>query len=778
MASRRKNKIAQPRAASITSGNTFFNRWGGIVLVVAIALIPFIIGKYLEFSQPDAYDGSLNIYSARQIQLDRHYNSPISARPATLLVNYIGVSLFGYSETGPKIIQMLMQIAGLGMMFFVLRKLYGILPAGVALILASFYLSHPLFAKTGNVKEQHMIGCMLIMVSCYILRHLAGKSFWLIIAGAFAANIYYFKPTGVSAIIAIMVYMVVSVVFRWQKIRAVIIDAFWIYVGVNIGLLPLISFYAWRGMARGIINQFPGNVIIFFLPFLLAIGLLWFSIQLWKKKKHIVTQIKINRKIYRGGMWLVAGVFLITLLYFVFRGDTWGYLKNIWIVALFLDIKNMIPSFKMSIISGEYVSGSRAVSDLSTQIHDVMKYYLSFVVPIGLSLVGIFWSVIKIFTRPKNDELIEENSLHFDERNRHVLAERLMIIFAVWWILDMAFVWVSPRNYVQYYLPLNASAGFIIAYVLYHGRHKPVGYLYMLAALWLVDPILVAIKYGAGGSPAIGLWPSNYWGEHFVKILPLILGFIAFYFTSEKKNQRYRPLALVTVLFLMIFMINAMTLGSQDKIDAKNEYWPSNFTQYQERLDRVEKSKGPQGLWQAVGSYVKSNSSESDYIYVWGWVPGIYVQAQRSCVPKVPPAESNMHSDSPEFLAKKIKDLLAQFENKKPLYIVDSQKSHYPYYSHPNFDLWPVSSNGAYMPADKLEQYQEVLDKNVYVQTLAMLTAERRPGGPLAQDRAEELATLEQQRHQAMVPLRKFVMGNYVPVNGDFGNMKLYKRKD
>ena len=50
--------------------------------------------------------------------------------------------------------------------------------------------------------------------------------------------------------------------------------------------------------------------------------------------------------------------------------------------------------------------------------------------------------------------------------------ERFVLLLGVWWVLDMAFVWVSPRSYEQYYLPLTASAAMLGGYLvwLYHAK--------------------------------------------------------------------------------------------------------------------------------------------------------------------------------------------------------------------------------------------------------------------------------------------------------------------
>ncbi len=39
-----------------------------------------------------------------------------------------------------------------------------------------------------------------------------------------------------------------------------------------------------------------------------------------------------------------------------------------------------------------------------------------------------------------------------------------MLLFGLWWFFDMAFVWISPHSYEQYYLPLNASSAVLGGY--------------------------------------------------------------------------------------------------------------------------------------------------------------------------------------------------------------------------------------------------------------------------------------------------------------------------
>jgi hypothetical protein len=169
-----------------------------ISMVIAVALltaaIPFCYGKYIEFNTPGPFDSGSYVYSAQNISEGAQLgvNEIASARPATLLLNFIGVKMFGFSETGPKLIQTLLQVIALTMMFIAIKKLYGSAAACVSVILAAVYLSAPLLAKFGNVKEQFMIAFMVISASCFILSQLTGRWWWTLATGAAAVNIYYF----------------------------------------------------------------------------------------------------------------------------------------------------------------------------------------------------------------------------------------------------------------------------------------------------------------------------------------------------------------------------------------------------------------------------------------------------------------------------------------------------------------------------------------------------------------------------------------------------------
>ena len=65
-------------------------------------------------------------------------------------------------------------------------------------------------------------------------------------------------------------------------------------------------------------------------------------------------------------------------------------------------------------------------------------------------------------------------------------------------------------------------------------------------------------------------------------------------------------------------------------------------------------------------------------MYVWGWIPGIYVQAQRmSPTPKA--FEGMMHTLPPAQLADRVQEILTAFEKNPPKFIVDTRKIHFPW---------------------------------------------------------------------------------------------------
>ena len=82
-------------------------------LVLALAGIPFILGRYMELKTPGPFDSGAYVYSAQRPLSGARLGAEErpSALTGTLLVNMLGVKLFGFSETGPKLMQALFQAA-------------------------------------------------------------------------------------------------------------------------------------------------------------------------------------------------------------------------------------------------------------------------------------------------------------------------------------------------------------------------------------------------------------------------------------------------------------------------------------------------------------------------------------------------------------------------------------------------------------------------------------------------------------------------------------------
>lgn len=112
-------------------------------IITILAVIPFSMGKYLEFNSPGPYDNGAYVYSAEHI-LDGGkigVEEKPTARMGTLLVNTLGAWLCGFSKAGLKLVQTVLQAAVLVLMFIAMRKLLGTFPAAVGVIVASTYLS-------------------------------------------------------------------------------------------------------------------------------------------------------------------------------------------------------------------------------------------------------------------------------------------------------------------------------------------------------------------------------------------------------------------------------------------------------------------------------------------------------------------------------------------------------------------------------------------------------------------------------------------------------------
>jgi hypothetical protein len=355
-----------------------YNRLIAYIVIAVLAAVPFSLGKYFEFNSPGAFDSGAYVYSAKHILdgAEIGVEEKPSCRLGTLVLNILGVKLLGFSDTGPKVIQMLLQLAALVLMFISMKKLFGILPAGVGVIIASVYLSSPFIAKNGNVKEQYMIAFMVMGISCFIMRQLNGKWWWALLAGGFVSWAPLFKETGTTAIGAIGLFVIAQPIFKHRSWKQTGVDILLLFAGAIAAISP---FYIW----------ILGWDVQLALPYIFV----------WEA---------------------------------LFPSET-GF----------------------SSLGGSYLSGARKLRSYSEQWPIVMHYYRTLILPIALALCSIVARIVRFILNRISKEKIAANSY-----------DRFVLLFAVWWLLDMAFVWISPRSYDQYYLPLNASAAMLGGYVI------------------------------------------------------------------------------------------------------------------------------------------------------------------------------------------------------------------------------------------------------------------------------------------------------------------------
>ncbi|MHC4517850.1 MAG: hypothetical protein ACYTAS_04615, partial [Planctomycetota bacterium] len=310
----------------------------------------------------------------------------------------------------------------------------------------------------------------------------------------------------------------------------------------------------------------------------------------------------------------------------------------------------------------------------------VIRYYRLLILPIALAIATILARLVALW----RGRAVKKSKKSPDD------ARPMVLLFGVWWFFDMAFVWISPRSYEQYYLPLNASAAMLAGYLIHRydcrlqaDRDKSrwlvvglLGLLVMLALSW-------HIFFGIRKSPHSGAGYTN------------------------------------------------MRTGQPERRRGYLQKW----REVAASLDYP---------WQRAGDYIREHSEPSDRIYVWGWVPGIYVRAQRlSAAPK--PFEGTMHTLPPATLAERVDEILGGFEKNPPKFIVDTRKDHFPW-DRPYLELWPITSftgqnRVAFLPlnADVTAAYDK-----------SWIAALRKNWGD------DEAA-----RYEALAPLRKYIMDNY-----------------
>ena len=640
-----KHKVSPP--AKRPGGKPFMV----FIIIAILAAIPFCMGKYFEFNSPGAFDSGAYVYSAKHI-LDGAkigVEEKPSAQMGTLLINMLGVKLFGFRETGPKLIQTILQAAALVLMFIAMVKLFGVMPAAVGVIVASIYLSAPLMAKYGNVKEQHMIAFMVLGVSCFVLYQLGSRWWYALLAGAFLSWAPLFKETGISAIGAVGLFVVVQPLLKHRSWKKTGTDILLLLAGAALVISPICL---WLAATNVSINYFP------YSSFWRPIAKVFQVSQ--NSSEHKTTESDTetdegsiqNTPVERG---------LLMKFMPAYVRDSWQILKP-----------EQIKQAKLR----------------------VFRWYRVLILPIALALASIITRVIILISN-------RVSSIKYQASRSY---DRFVLLFALWWLLDMTFVWISPRSYEQYYLPLNASAAMLGGYLIaiYHNKlkstaYKPIWVLTGFIGLLLMIIMSQHIFFGIKKSPHTGVIYTN----------PATR-------IPEKRNG------------------------------------------YAQKLNEISlrKRRNSKGFWESVGEYIRNNSTPGDKIYVWGWVPGIYVVAQRlSPTPKA--FEGTMHTLTPQALSERVTEILDAFEKEPPKFIVDSRKSHFPW-DRPPLELWPRTQKG-FLPANEqiAGQYDVMYAKMLH----------------------EQIEPDEALRYQAMKSFREFVMKNYKIVQQPFGANVLFQRK-
>lgn len=652
-------------------------RYLWVALAVAVlAGIPFILGKYFEFKCPDPYDSGCYVYSAKHVLSGARigYEEKPSAQAGTLLMNMLGVSLSGFNETGSKVLQGLFQAGAFAFLFITIRRLYGTLAAVLTVTVASVYLSAPLIAKFGNVKEQFMIAFMIAGICCFVYYQLSGRWWWAVLSGALLIWGPMFKQTGMSAIGAVGIFVLAQPILHhsgWKKVGK---DFLLLIAGTAITMTPIAIWYLRMGTPA---HYWPYSFI--FEPAAKVFS--HDKAQSADPEQH--AQKPADDQKPRGLILRVLP----------------GYVSNSW-AAL----------------------GAAQRKEVALR---VLRYYSLLILPIALALGAIATRIVAVLRR-------RGKGAKPDTPAKQDLG-RFVLLFGIWWFLDMAFIWVSPHTYEQYFLPLNASGavlggylGGVYAHRLQTDRDRTrwivlglVGSLAMLVMSW-------HIFFGIKRSPYSGIA-----------------------YTNQQTGQ------------------------------------PERARGYVQKWREVRTN--PQYPWQQIGQYVREQSQPTDKIYVWGWIPGIYVQAQRmSSAPKA--FEGTMHTLPAKDLSDRVRELLDAFAKEPPKYIIDTQNRHFPW-DRPPLQLWPNIVNGYPLlvnPPSSNEQIWAAL-----LQTFDVRSDDLTKDGFLRADKADairrydtayekalrqRIEPAESQRYEALQPLRSYLMKNY-DIAGRFGPHILFKHK-
>jgi len=680
-ASRRRDD--KGRAPSLNPQSAIRNPrflWVAVSLLV-LAGVPFLLGKYFELKSPDPFDSGCYVYSAEHVLSGArigHDEKP-SAQAGTLLMNMLGVSLSGFNETGSKILQGLFQAAAFAFLFITIRRLYGNLAAVLTVTVASVFLSAPLIAKFGNVKEQFMIAFMIMGICCFVWYHLTGKWWWVLLTGLLLIWGPMFKQTGMSAIGAVGLFTLLQPILHhsgWKKAGK---EVLFLVAGACITLVPIMAWYVSMDSA---VHYWPYSFIL--KPALSAVGVDTERGQVAESQEP-AAQAKPEKQAPRG--------IVLKLLP--------GYVSNSWAA---LD-----PAARHQVFLR------------------VLRYYGLLILPIALALGAIVGRLVVLLRgrRAKGAAPVEQD------------AGRFVLLFGLWWFFDMSFVWISPHTYEQYFLPLNASGAVLGGY---------------------------------------------------------LAGLYAHRLHTDRDKTRWVVLGLlgsIVMLFMSwhIFFGIAKSPYSGVAYRDRDTGEPTRDRGYQQTWTKIKDGEYRKSAWVLVGKYIQDRSQPEDKIYVWGWVPGIYVRAQRmSSAPKA--FEGTMHTLPPKDLAERVRELLDAFAKTPPKFIVDTENRHFPW-DRPPLQLWPSLSNAYWLVANSAssnDQAKALLLRAFGLQAsdvtndmFGFLLAEKpdavaRYDAAFAKALGKAVEAEEAQRYEVLKPLRDYVMKNYEIVQ-QFGPQIVFRRK-
>ena len=325
----------------------------------------------------------------------------------------------------------------------------------------------------------------------------------------------------------------------------------------------------------------------------------------------------------------------------------------------------------------------------------VLRYYLALCLPVSLALGAIIAGIGKTI-----------NSLFHRTQSSSDKAgyDRFLLLLAVWWLLDMAFVWISPASYEQYYLPLTVSGAMTGGYLIAVYRDK------LTKAVFKTKWVITGIA-----------------------------GFV-----------------------LMVVMSWHIFFGLPRSPYSGMTY-PQKRNGYIQRWEDISqrRSFGAKMYWEEAGEYIRSRTTPSDKIYVWGWVPGIYLSAQRFSSSPVA-FESEMHTRSPQQLEEVVDGLLSAFGREMPKYIVDSRKQHLPL-DRFKFELRPIVPQG-FMGFQKVQPLPN--DPQVVAEF-------EKQWGQITRER---FGDDEARRFEVMGKFRKFIREHY-EIEQVFGDEIVFKLK-